>query len=285
MVYRISTSNERVWCTTKLATLSFNHSIGRTHSWRFVKLFTIFYIYDMVADTQFHKFYGRPFARVLYLFLMKDIDRSVTPLGVTRVNRTIYKDDIVHNHSAHGCYITRMEGGVRYARYCCCYMLNRIKQNGAKTAIHIILRTIVGSGYISYERLLFEWWGEQNRYTYLYDIKTQKLQVRGTPYKCYSRSQQRSSPGLRLGLTPLLVFIECVWWISHSLITSSAFDIYDKAHFTHLGWKKLQARAIFIKQYSQPYFHAVSCVRWQGGDTEYPLTGLPNSLVHGGYSL
>ena len=24
------------------------------------------YMYDMVVDTQFHKFYGRPFARVLY---------------------------------------------------------------------------------------------------------------------------------------------------------------------------------------------------------------------------
>ena len=33
------------------------------------------YIYDVVVDTQFHKFYGRPFARVLYLFLMKDIGR------------------------------------------------------------------------------------------------------------------------------------------------------------------------------------------------------------------
>ena len=27
----------------------------------------------MVVDTQLHKFYGRPFARVLYLFLMKKI--------------------------------------------------------------------------------------------------------------------------------------------------------------------------------------------------------------------
>ena len=35
------------------------------------------YIYDMVVDTQIHKFYGRPFARVLYLFLMKDIGRSL----------------------------------------------------------------------------------------------------------------------------------------------------------------------------------------------------------------
>ena len=33
------------------------------------------YIYDMVADTQFHKIHGRPFARVLYVFLMKDIGR------------------------------------------------------------------------------------------------------------------------------------------------------------------------------------------------------------------
>ena len=33
------------------------------------------YIYDMVVDTQFHKFYGRPFVCVLYLFRMKDIGR------------------------------------------------------------------------------------------------------------------------------------------------------------------------------------------------------------------
>ena len=39
MKYRIRPSNERVWCTTQLAKLSFNHSIGRTHSSRF----TFFY--------------------------------------------------------------------------------------------------------------------------------------------------------------------------------------------------------------------------------------------------
>ena len=33
------------------------------------------YIYDMAVDTQFHKFHGRPFARVLHLFLVKDIGR------------------------------------------------------------------------------------------------------------------------------------------------------------------------------------------------------------------
>ena len=32
-------------------------------------------IYYMIVDTQFHKFHGRPFARILYLFLMKDIGR------------------------------------------------------------------------------------------------------------------------------------------------------------------------------------------------------------------
>ena len=29
------------------------------------------YIYDMVVDTQFHKFHGRPFARALNVFLTK----------------------------------------------------------------------------------------------------------------------------------------------------------------------------------------------------------------------
>ena len=39
--YRISTSNEHVWCTTQLAKLSFNHSIGRTHSGRFSTFYTM----------------------------------------------------------------------------------------------------------------------------------------------------------------------------------------------------------------------------------------------------
>ena len=33
------------------------------------------YIYDMVADAQFHKFHGKPCVRVLYVFLMKYIGR------------------------------------------------------------------------------------------------------------------------------------------------------------------------------------------------------------------
>ena len=53
------------------------------------------YIYEMVVGTQFHKFYGRPFARVLYLFLIKRY-RSVTPLGVSRVNRTMLSITILH---------------------------------------------------------------------------------------------------------------------------------------------------------------------------------------------
>jgi len=78
---------------------------------------------------------GRSRTRVLYVFLMKDIGRWLpwVPPGSTG---RFYKDDVVHNHSAHGYYITRIEGGVRYAWYC--YMLNRIKQNWAKNAIHII---------------------------------------------------------------------------------------------------------------------------------------------------
>ena len=44
MKYRISTSNERVLCTTQVAKLSFNHSLGRTHSFRF-SIFSIFSIF------------------------------------------------------------------------------------------------------------------------------------------------------------------------------------------------------------------------------------------------
>ena len=78
------------------------------------------YIYDcnMVADTQFHKFHGRPFARVLYVFLLKYTKytgRSVTPWVLPGSTGRFCKDDVVHNHSAHEYYITRMEGGVRYA--------------------------------------------------------------------------------------------------------------------------------------------------------------------------
>ena len=33
------------------------------------------YIYDMVVDTQLHKFYGRSFSCVLYVLLMNDVGR------------------------------------------------------------------------------------------------------------------------------------------------------------------------------------------------------------------
>ena len=33
------------------------------------------YSCDMVVDTQFHKFHGRPFERVQYVFFMKDVGR------------------------------------------------------------------------------------------------------------------------------------------------------------------------------------------------------------------
>ena len=50
----------------------------------------------MLILIYFHKFYGRPFARVLNVFLMKDIGHdSVTPLGATRVNKTMLSINIL----------------------------------------------------------------------------------------------------------------------------------------------------------------------------------------------
>ena len=42
-INKIRTPNEHVWCTTELSRWSFNHSIGRTHSWRFFFFFFLQY--------------------------------------------------------------------------------------------------------------------------------------------------------------------------------------------------------------------------------------------------
>ena len=54
-----------------------------------------------------------------------------------------------------------------------------------------------------------------------------------TPRKCCSRSQQRSSPGLRLRLTALLVLIERVWWISHYHHFCSFYILRMTKHISH----------------------------------------------------
>ena len=85
------------------------------------------YIYDVIVDTPFNKLQGRPFARVLYLFLMKDIGRSL-PWVLPGSTGRFFKDDVVHDHSAHGYYISRIEGGIRYI----CMILFHVKQNKRK---------------------------------------------------------------------------------------------------------------------------------------------------------
>ena len=60
---------------TQLSKLRHTSDTLIEHACAMFQLVFVNYIYDMVVDTQFHKFYGRPFARVLYLFLMKDIGR------------------------------------------------------------------------------------------------------------------------------------------------------------------------------------------------------------------
>ena len=68
------------WLKPNFASCVIRQTRSFTRSFGALVLYSIFdvfvnYIYDMVVDTQFHKFYDRPFARVLYLFLIKDIDR------------------------------------------------------------------------------------------------------------------------------------------------------------------------------------------------------------------
>ena len=100
MKYRISTSNERVWRTAQRAKLSFNNSIGHTHSWRVngwnSTLQAAWYIrhvehsYNMFLWTKptiwllILSFTKKSFARGLCFILMKDIEKRqlwVRPMG------------------------------------------------------------------------------------------------------------------------------------------------------------------------------------------------------------
>ena len=49
--------------------------IGRFCGMFHLNMVFVNYNYDIVAGTQVHMFYGRSFARVLYLFVMKDKGR------------------------------------------------------------------------------------------------------------------------------------------------------------------------------------------------------------------
>ena len=134
-------------------------------------------------------------------------------------------------------------------------LLLHVKNNKTKLSkiCHPYNNTRNGSGHISYERL-FDWVMGRAKSMYVRVwCKKKKLQVRGTPCKCCSRSQQRSSPGLRLRLTPLLlVLIERVWWISHSLITSSAtLDMTKHISHTHLSRRSCRpARCLSISTHN-----------------------------------
>ena len=56
-------------------------------------------------------------SRVFYVYSSWKIYRSVTPLGPPWATGRLHTEDVVHSHSAHGYYITRMGGGIRYSWY------------------------------------------------------------------------------------------------------------------------------------------------------------------------
>ena len=63
------------WLKLNFASCAIRQTLGAFVLCSICNMVFVNYIYDMVVDTQFHKFHGRPFARVLYVFLMKDIGR------------------------------------------------------------------------------------------------------------------------------------------------------------------------------------------------------------------
>ena len=103
---------------------------------------------DMVVDTQFHKFYGRPFARVIYLFIPHERYRSVTPLGVTRVNRTV-----LQGRCCPQPFCARILYNPRGGRgKICMILLLHVEQNKTKLSKNCHLHnTRIGFCYASYE--------------------------------------------------------------------------------------------------------------------------------------
>ena len=83
--------------------------------------------------------------------------------------------------------------------------LNRIKQNQAKNAINILRELDLVTFHMK-DNLSDDGTSKIDVRMIMYN-----LQVRGTPCKCCSRSHQRSSPGLGLRSTALLVLMERVW--------------------------------------------------------------------------
>ena len=87
------------WLTLNFAScvIRQTHSLGvlvLCSNWNIV---FVNYIDDMVVHTQFHKFYGRPFARDLYLFLMKDVCRWL-PWVLPGSTGRFYKDDLLFKY-------------------------------------------------------------------------------------------------------------------------------------------------------------------------------------------
>ena len=167
-------------------------------------------MYDMVVDAQFHKFYCRPRPHLLYAFVMKDIGRWL-PWVLPGSTGQLYKDDAVHNHSAHENYITPIEGRCKIY-----VMLLHVQHNQTKIGKNCHpYNMIIRSGYISDEIQFDEWKDERNQRRIMKKLKKLDLfqQARTTPWLCCRRSQQRSSPGSWLRLTALFVLIERLRWI------------------------------------------------------------------------
>ena len=147
----------------------------------------------MVVDTQFHKFYGRPFGRVLYLFLIKYVGRWL-PWVLPGSTGRFYKDDVPQPFCARILY--NPHGG---RGKICMILLLHVKQNKTKLSknCHPHNNTV---RYLD-PRLHFIWktiWCVMRRAKsmYVYDVKTPKLQVRGTPCKCCKQVTAEVQPRL-----------------------------------------------------------------------------------------
>ena len=83
MKHRISTPDERVWCITQRAKLSFYHSIGRTYGWRFsifIKSDLVLLIVRNVANVVYEP-WRRPDLTIFFLHGLWSVIRLFGKFG------------------------------------------------------------------------------------------------------------------------------------------------------------------------------------------------------------
>ena len=142
-----------------------------------------------------------------------------------------------------------------------------MKQNWAKTAIHVTRELDLVTFHMK-DDLMSDEASKIDVRTLSIRCKNSKttgstVPVRGTPCKCWGRSQQMSSPGLRLRLTPLLVLMKrvCMYGEYHILWSLFLLLIFLTKHTSHTCGRSCRPARYLSSNTHSLYFQAQAGTR------------------------